>query len=234
MVVEACVTTIAEGVMAEQAGANRLEYCIDLATGGCSPDAAMVAQLVAAVSIPVVVMVRPRSGDFVYTPTEVHHMLAEIDQFRRAGAHGIATGALRTDDGVDWETMQRLVKAAAALPVTFHRAIDHVWEAYPKARALTIHRLADLGVRRLLTGGGTATAAYGADVLHQLNRRAPASLTIIAAGSARANHVADLVQQTGVREVHARAEAIPALVQALHTTQDHIQSGESIDDSYSA
>ncbi len=208
--IEACVTTLDEAVGAVQAGAHRLELCRDLDTGGLTPPPALLAAVRAAVDVPVFAMARTRPGPFVLEVHEVALLLADVTALRGAGADGIVMGALHHDGTVDGGTTRLCVEAAADLPVTFHRAFDEV--ADPLA-ALDV--LIDLGVRRVLTAGGPGRARDHADRIAALVRHASDRIAILAGGGVRGDHVRHLVAFTGVREVHARASAIPGLSRAL-------------------
>lgn len=195
---ESCVDSVAAAVASAEGGAGRLELCARLDLGGTTPDAALVAAVVAAVPIPVRVMIRPRGGLFVYDAEDRAGMRRDIARMREAGAHGVVVGALDAHGDVDGELLQSLVEAARPLPVTFHRAID-------EARSLlaAIDAILGSGVDRVLTSGGRATATQGAATIASLVRCAGERLTIVAGGGVRAHNVADLIAATGVREVHA-------------------------------
>lgn len=207
MIVESCVDSLDAALASEAGGARRLELCARLDVGGTTPDPALVAAVVAAVRIPVVAMVRPRGGDFVYDTNDLSAMARDIGRMREAGAHGIVTGVLTSAGAINAPLMHLLVRMAGPLPVTCHRAFDEVHD--PDA---ALDTLIGLGVSRVLTSGGAATATEGTDTLARLVRRAAGRLTIIAGGTVRASNVRTLVDATGVAEVHARIirEAGPA------------------------
>ena len=216
--VEACVTTLDEAVASVEAGADRLELCADLEVGGLTPPVELVRAVVEAVDVPVLVMVRPRAGDFVVTRADVDTMERSADALLEAGAHGIVCGALTPAGQVDFEAVRALAGAAGGRDVTFHRAIDEVLgsrtpQSAPYGELLC--GLADAGVTRILTGGGPGRAIDQTASLRRLRSEAPNGLTVLAAGGIRSDHARSLVGRTGVGEVHARALAIPDLVRAL-------------------
>jgi copper homeostasis protein len=200
-ILESAVESVAAAVAAEAAGSARLELCVDLDAGGTTPPIPLVRDVVARVSIPVFVMIRPRGGGFVYSPEERAVMRRDIASAAAAGAAGIVLGALSADGRVDGDVTHEMIDAATGLPVTFHRAFD---ETRDPVEAL--ERVVEAGGSRVLTAGGRATAVDGADVLAELVRRAGDRIMIMAAGRVRADNVAALVARTGVREVHARFE----------------------------
>ena len=199
ILVEACVDSVASSVAAERGGARRLELCDALFDGGTTPSAGMIAACKEAVSIPVLVMIRPRGGGFVYSDAERDVMRRDVVAARELGADGVVIGALRHDGSVDLTLVRSLVQAAQGLPVTFHRAFDLT----PDYEA-SLESLADAGVKRVLTAGGTSTAIDGAATLAELVRRAGSRMVVMAGGGVREENVRSLVSVAGVREVHVR------------------------------
>lgn len=210
MLFESCVDSLDAALASVAGGARRLELCAHLDVGGTTPDAGLVREVVEAVPVPVFTMVRPRGGAFVYGEAEVDAMVRDIRLMRAAGAHGLVFGALRADRTVDDAVMRRLLSHARPLPVTCHKAFDET----PDLLA-ALDTLVTLGVDRVLTSGGRPTAAEGAAMLAALVARAGEAITIVAGGRVRADTVAALLWQTGVREVHARVIREPAPADAL-------------------
>jgi copper homeostasis protein len=208
LLLEACVTTVEEAVMAARSGAGRLELCRDLRQGGLAPSTATLRAVRAAVDIPVRVMVRPDSGSFRPTVEEVGEMKSQIEGFLSAGADGIVLGVLGPG-GIDVPLLADLMRALPCA-VTFHRAFDEVTDSDSALEALI-----EMGVSHVLTSGGAPTALAGASRLRRLAELASDRVTILGAGRIRADHVLDLVERTGLSEVHARASAVPALASAI-------------------
>jgi copper homeostasis protein len=199
VLIEACVDSVESAFAAERGGARRLELCDNLADGGTTPSAGMIAAVKASVLIPVFVIVRPRGGGFVYSNAEVDVMRRDVEAAVALGVDGVVVGALRPDARVDSLSIQPLVAAAQGRPVTFHRAFDLVSDQYE-----ALDMLAAAGISRVLTSGGASTAAEGADTIASLVRAAGARLTVMAGGSIREENVAELVRRSGVREIHVR------------------------------
>jgi len=226
VLVEAAVESLDDALAAVEGGADRLELCANLDIGGTTPSAALIETVRAGVPVPVLVMVRPRGGRFVYSPTELARMLEDIAMARALGAAGIVVGVLDTSERVDVERTATLIDVAAELPVTFHRAIDAVPD-----RLEALDALAELGVARVLTSGGAATASEGADGLKAMVDRASGRLAIVAGGGIRAPNVRATVEQSGVREVHARcggeAGRIRGIVDAVAGRVSRLPDGAS-------
>ncbi len=199
MLVEAAVESLEAALSAERAGADRIELCANLGVGGTTPSAGLITSVAQQARIPVFVMIRPRGGDFVYSADEVDGMIEDIDRARPLGIAGVVTGALRSDGGVDVDSMRRLMNPAAGLPVTFHKAFD-VAVNLPGA----LEQVIDLGASRVLTSGGAATALDGAGTIASLVDQAGDRISIVAGGKIREQNVREVIGRTGVREVHAR------------------------------
>jgi copper homeostasis protein len=199
VLVEACVDSVESALAAERGGAGRVELCDNLADGGTTPSAGMIAAVKASIRIPVFVIVRPRGGGFVYSNSEMDVMQRDADAAIALGADGMVIGALRPDACVDLPRIETLLAAARGLPVTFHRAFDLVTDQNE-----SLDMLATAGVSRVLTSGGAPTASEGADAIAALVRTAGTRLTVVAGGGIREDNVADLVRRSGVREIHVR------------------------------
>lgn len=203
-IVEAAVETYEEAMAAQEAGARRVELCAALSEGGggWTPSAGLIGRCLDKLLIPVHVLVRPRGGDFVYTDAELDIMRRDVVLAKELGADGVAIGALTADGHVDAEHMADLIAMAHPMRVCFHRAFDRVAD---QDEALEL--LVSLQVDLVLTSGGAPTAAEGAARLRHLVERADGRIGIVAAGKITAPVARQLVADTHVREVHARAFA---------------------------
>lgn len=202
--VEICVDDVAGARTAEVCGADRVELCSDLLEGGITPSIGLAAATLAAVErIPVHILIRPRGGDFEYDADEAAAMLADIramTSLPRTVPLGFVLNALTPNGGIDRAVLTELLDACEGAPVTFSRAFDSVSDPFS-----ALETLAELGVTRILTGGGPGTAAEGCGNLARFVSRAGERIGILAAGSIRSNNVAATVAATEVREVHLRA-----------------------------
>lgn len=197
--VEVAVDSVAGAVAAAAAGADRIELCQDLGAGGLTPTPGLVDAVRSAVSIPVMAMVRPRPGDFLYDAGEWDTVLRDA-AWLAARVDGIVGGALRADGALDRARLAELAAAAAPLPLTCHRAFDLCADALA-----AIDALAELGVARVLTSGQAPSAAAGAALLRACVQRAGDRMVVVAGGGVRPDNVRALLAATGVREVHLSA-----------------------------
>lgn len=201
-IIEICCAGVDDVAAAVEGGASRIELCSALSSEGVTPSPGLIAEaLRIAGDVPVTVLVRPREGDFCYTPREVDVMVADVRAIRAAGAAGVTIGALTADRMPDREAMERLVEAAGDdIQLTFHRAIDDC--ADPVA---AIDILADLGFDRVLTSGTAATAMAGAETIRQMIARAAGRLDIMPGGGVRPDNIAALRSLTGANQFHSSA-----------------------------
>lgn len=199
VLLESCVDSVASARVAESGGAGRVELCADLVQGGTTPSAGTISRCVESLRIPVVVMIRPRGGDFLYDSEELDVMRRDIRMARTLEAGGVACGVLRADGTIDIDAMRVLLDEAAPLPVTFHRAFDATCDLVRSLDALL-----SLGIPRVLTSGGAATAADAMPIIRDLVNRGGDAIAIMAGGGVRPHNVRSLLEGTGVREVHAR------------------------------
>lgn len=199
MLVEACVDSIESARAAEAGGAGRLELCDNLAEGGTTPSAGVIAVCREQVGIPLFVLIRARGGDFLYSEADADAMVCDVGVARELGADGVVVGGLRADGSLDLELTRRLVDAARPMGVTFHRAFD-VCRDPDEA----LEELIAMGVDRVLTSGQAATASDGASTIARLVERAGGRIGILAGGGVNEENAAALVAATGVREIHVR------------------------------
>lgn len=200
-------------VAAERCGVDRIELCADLDVGGTTPSMSLVVEVRGRVRLPMHVMVRPRGGDFVYSDEELVQMAKDFSAIRWLNPNGIVTGVLDSKKRIEATALERLMELALELPVTFHRAFDLVSDKF-----VALDQLIQLGVARILTSGGAPTAADGAETIAALVGEARDRIKIIAGGGVRAHNVTELLERTGVREVHARfvdEEQMRSLVNAV-------------------
>lgn len=198
MVLEICVDSLDSAIVAEKGGAERVELCSDLMEGGITPSAGLIQKVRAAISIDLFVMIRPRGGDSVYSSNELEVMEADIAKVRHLGADGIVVGVMHCDSTVDIQRTERLVKLAAPMQVTFHRAFDLTRDLDRACEDVIA-----TGAHRILTSGGKQTARLGAEQIARLVRRADKRIAIMAGSGINAHSAPDLARSTGVSEMHA-------------------------------
>lgn len=200
--VEVCVDTLASVEAARKGGADRVELCAALSEGGLTPSMGLVrAALQLAGEMEVYMMIRPRTGDFLYSQDEKQAMLSDIALARELGVGGIVLGALTEDGSIDEAFIDEAVRAAGcAMSVTYHRAFDVC-----KDRSIALEQLYRLGVNRILTSGGARTAIEGREELRRLIDQAGDRLIIMPGAGVGVTNIQELRDATGAKEFHLSA-----------------------------
>ena len=199
--VEICCNSVASAKAALAGGARRIELCRDLECGGLTPSDEDIARCVHDLGLRTHVLVRPRAGDFCYSDAEIIEIEETLMRCRTLGAAAVVVGFLTKDGIVDEELTRHIVRLAAPMEVTFHRAFDEALQE-PLAALAAVARC---GCHRLLTSGQAATALQGAEVIRRLV--GATSVKILAGSGITPWNVADLLAATGVREVHGSCKA---------------------------
>ncbi|TVQ08298.1 MAG: copper homeostasis protein CutC [Bacteroidetes bacterium] len=200
---EIAVFTPESALTAAAAGANRIELCSGYAEGGLSPSAATIQYVKTKVNIPVHVMIRPRTGDFVYSETEKEIILQDIAFCKSAGVEGVVLGALSPHGGIDKEFTARAVKEAHPMEVTFHRAFDLCSDL-----SGALEDLITCGVKRVLTSGGKPTVILGEKEIAELVDQAADRIIILPGGGIQADTITAFIKNTGVKEIHFSAKRL--------------------------
>ncbi|MEK4513256.1 copper homeostasis protein CutC [Paenibacillus sp. FSL K6-2524] len=211
VVLEVIATCVEDALLAEECGAGRLELITAITEGGLTPSIGMIEQVVAAVDIPVNVMVRPHSRSFVYGKQDVATMSADIKAIAATGAAGIVIGALTVDRDIDEAFLEQVLPLAGKLDVTFHRAFDELEDMVAGLRTLLRYPQ----ISRVLTSGGVRPAPEAVPMIRKLveitrDREAVSlsqpsighSLRILAGHGLTIEGIESFIEATGVFEVH--------------------------------
>lgn len=197
MKIEICANSYESAMNAEKAGAHRIELCSELAVGGVTPSYGLIKKVMQDIAIPVHVLIRPRSGDFTYSNFEFDIMKENIEFCKDLGCAGIVSGVLHTNNTIDIDRTQELVKIGNPMSFTFHRAFD--WLNHPNKEII---KLSEIGVHRVLTSGQEAAAEYGITLLKELKERS--DVKILPGGGINSENI-QLFQKAGFEEIHLSA-----------------------------
>ena len=165
--------------------------------GGTTPSLGAVALTLERVSIPVMMMIRPRGGDFLYTDLEYKIMLRDIEEAKRLGVHGVVFGLLTPEGKIDKERTAKLIEASRPLSVTIHRAFDMAVDPFE-----ALEDLIELGADRVLTSGQEPSTDQGIDLIAELVKQAGDRILILPGCGIKEDNIAKLVSKTGVKECH--------------------------------
>lgn len=227
MNIEICANSIVSARNALQGGACRVELCSRLEVGGLTPQIEDVEYCVGELGLRTHVLVRPREGNFCYTPEEYRLICRQVEQCRQAGAAAVVVGFLTATGVVDEERTRQIVQQASPMEVTFHRAFDEIRQDPAEALEAVIR----CGCHRILTSGCSATAEEGIPILRDLVRQAAGRILIMAGAGVTPCNAVRIVQQTGVDEIHGSCKStlpdgtiatdtdtVKALIQSLCST----------------
>ncbi len=163
MMLEICVDSLASARAAIAGGAQRLELCSALNVGGLTPYTALLRQIRAESSLPIRCLMRPRSGDFLYSKEELLLLADQITELRHAGADGFVLGCLTPLGDLDGAAMEPLLTAAQGCGLTLHRCID-----VSRDPLQTYRDAAALGFDTVLTSGAAASCQEGLEIIGAL------------------------------------------------------------------
>ncbi|MBP3762820.1 MAG: copper homeostasis protein CutC [Bacteroidales bacterium] len=195
--VEICCNSVASAEAAKAGGARRIELCRDLECGGLTPSDGDIAHCVRTLGLRTHVLVRPRPGDFCYNDAEIIEIEETLMRCRTLGASAVVVGFLTAGGLVDEPLTRHIVRLAAPMEVTFHRAFDEARQE-PLAALAAVARC---GCHRLLTSGQAPSALEGAAVIRRLVE-ARSGVKILAGGGVTPDNAGRLLALTGVGEVH--------------------------------
>lgn len=203
ILVEVAVDSVASARAAERGGASRIELCSSLAEGGLTPSAGLIETARAAVSMPIYVMIRPRSGDFCYDSDEFAAMHCDIAMAKQMEMSGVVFGLVDVNGNVDVRRTSRLADLARPLEVTFHRAFDITADLF---RAL--EDVCATGANRVLTSGGEQTAFEGRENIAKLMEQAKGRIIVMPGSGIKPENARSLVEATGATEIHAGLRSV--------------------------
>lgn len=221
MKVEICANSYESAINAEKAGADRMELCTELAVGGITPSYGLIKKVIEDISIPVNVLIRPRSGDFSYSDAEFDIMKRDILFCKEHGCNGIVSGVMKIDNTIDLLRTKELIKFCKPLSFTFHRAFD--WVENPQK---AIEKLVDLGVQRVLTSGQEISAVSGLKLLKMLHQQCGDRLIILPGGGINEENIVQF-KNAGFKEIHFSATK---LRRTLNTVKNSMHSDHFFDE----
>lgn len=201
---EVCVEDTAGLDACVEGGADRIELCSALAVGGLTPSYGLM-KAAAASPIPVFAMIRPRAGDFRFSPRDIAQMRNDVAAARDLRLAGVVLGAAN-EDRLDEAALGLLIREAGGLGLTLHRVVDTLPD-----RLDAIERAIGLGFHRILTSGGAMRAPDGLAEIAAMQARAAGRVEIMAGSGVDAGNARRLIRETGISAVHAScSEAVAA------------------------
>ncbi|MEP7168828.1 MAG: copper homeostasis protein CutC [Bacteroidota bacterium] len=217
MLLEICVENFASALVAENAGADRIELCYALFLGGLTPGFDLLKSVKEKIKIPIHIMIRPRAGDFFYSFKEFEQMKKEIEMAKQLNAEGVVFGILTSDKKVDVVRTKELVNLSRPMKVTFHRALDETIEPFD-----ALENIIECGADILLTSGQKEKAFDGTQLIHQLNIRANGRIEIMAGSGITDKNILEIAKQTGIKSFHGSAKKINSASKIIYADEEMI------------
>jgi copper homeostasis protein len=186
-------------LIAERAGANRIELCENYKEGGTTPSKSLILAARNDCSLPLHVLVRPRPGNFVYSADELEQMKTTVLFCKQNGINGVVLGVLDQKNEVNLNACRELIAMARPMSVTFHRAIDTCADLKRSFADLLV-----LGVERVLSSGGADSAEHGVAMLTELQSAYGKKIKIMVGGGLRSENLEKLLS-SACGEFHSSA-----------------------------
>lgn len=196
--IEICTNGYQSVINAQNNGAHCAELCESLEVGGVTPSYGTLKKVASDMKIPVRVLIRPRSGNYIYNDEELEMMCSDIALIKELGYEGVVIGALDEKGNLDVKKIKAMMKAGEGMKFTFHRAID---ACNNPLEALAT--LVDLGFDKVLTSGCRPKAVDGIDMIRQMQEKFGDKIRIMAGGGVNVCNVMKIINETGVTNCHA-------------------------------
>ena len=187
-------------LIAQNAGADRVELCADMSVGGTTSTIEIIQQAREHLTIDLYVMIRPRGGNFVYSEAELEQMKSEIETIKKVGVNGFVFGVLKDDKTINLEQNKVLVELVKPFSCTFHRAFDEVLNV-EKA----LEDVISCGFSTILTSGTFSNVMEGKEVLKQLVIQANNRIEIMPGGGLRSINISALNEMVDANWYHSSA-----------------------------
>lgn len=187
-------------ILAQAAGAHRIELCDNPGEGGTTPSYGFIKAAREKLQIDLYPIIRPRGGDFLYSDAEFEVMKTDVQICKDLGCDGVVIGILNADGTVDKQRCAALMQIAYPMGVTFHRAFDRVKDPSQALKDIIV-----IGCERILTSGLVPSALEGAETLAELIKQADERIIIMPGSGVRSDNIIELAKKTGAVEFHTSA-----------------------------
>jgi copper homeostasis protein len=195
--IEIATTDFVTTESAVKGGADRIELCSAIAEGGLTSSYGHIKKCRENFDLPILPIIRPRSGDFLYTEEEFDLMLTDVKLCKELGCNGVVTGFLLKDGSIDRKRIETVVHLAYPLEVTFHRAFDRCKDPF-----VAVEALIEAGCKRILTSGQKLKAPDGLDLIRKLVVAARERIIIMPGSGLTPTNIQQVAEVTGAKEFH--------------------------------
>lgn len=196
---ETCAGSLKDCIVSEKAGATRIELNSGVHMGGLTPSMGLVHQVLKTVHLPIIAMVRPRGGGFIYHSYDQKVMFEDAKMLLEAGVDGLAFGFLNESLAVDEVPTKKMVQLCHdyGAEAVFHRAFDRSRDMDEAMKTLI-----EIGVDRVLTSGQEVNVDKGLKNLAYLQSQYGHHVEICAGAGVHADNIKKLMTEAGIYQVH--------------------------------
>ncbi|MGL4518748.1 MAG: copper homeostasis protein CutC [Phocaeicola sp.] len=197
--IEVCIESVQSGLIAQEAGAYRVEFCDNLLEGGTTPSYGQLKVARKLLKLKLYVIIRPRGGNFLYSDLEFEAMKEDVKICGKLKCDGIVIGLLKADGSIDKARTKELVDLAHSygMGVTFHRAFDRCSDLVKG-----VEEVIECGCERILTSGGRNNVVEGSKVICNLIERAAGRIIIMPGAGLTPENIAEVARKTSAQELH--------------------------------
>ena len=202
---EVCAFNIQSVIIAERAGAARVELCDNPVEGGTTPSYGTIIETREKITIDLYPIIRPRSGNYFYDEEEYAIIKRDIMICRDLGCDGISVGTQKINGDIDTEMLKRIVEWAGPLGVTCNRAFDCAPDPFK-----ALEDIISCGCERILTSGQRSAAPDAGELLGELVKVAGNRIIIMPGAGIKSTNIKKLVQESNATDYHGSARKIAA------------------------
>ena len=194
---EVCTFNLDDLEIAAKNKVSRIEVCINKNYGGITPP---YHHIIDAISLGVNIhpIIRPRAGNFIYTPKEINSIINDVRFCRENNCSGVVLGVLDSNNEVDISNCKKIIKESGDMSLTFHRAFDETIKPYE-----SMEKIIDLGFDRILTSGQEEKASDGVSLINKLVKQSKGRISIMPGSGIRASNVDLFLENNGISEIHS-------------------------------
>lgn len=204
-IMEVCAFNIQSAIIAEIAGAARVELCDNPLEGGTTPSYGTIRQTREKISISLYPIIRPRSGNYLYDDNEMDIIKQDILICKELGCDGISVGVQKIDGQIDVDKMKQIVEWGYPMGVTCNRAFDVTPDPYK-----ALEDLIEAGCERVLTSGQKTAAPNAGEILNKLVQQAKNRIIIMPGAGINSLNIEKLILESGAKEFHGSARKVIA------------------------
>lgn len=194
---EVCAFNIQSCIIAEKAGAYRVELCDNPVEGGTTPSYGTIRRTRERISIKLYPILRPRCGNYYYDEDELAIIKQDIAVCRESGCDGISIGVQKINGEIDIDTLKEFVELAYPMRVTCNRAFDATPDPFQ-----ALEDIIAAGCERILTSGQKSGAPEAGELLGKLVKQAGDRIVIMPGAGIRASNIKKLMEESGAKEYH--------------------------------